>query len=148
LGIEVPDELKSKIKRVRWRWRALTLPNHGNECRVGYKDSAAAVYVSFRRGLRWYSLKYVWSPEAEKGAVCDQKRNPFVAQDTIVLRSGGPLGQWMTEDIDPAVEFRQHFADGDPNADVPRLMGLGLLTDGDGTHSESSADYADFEVLY
>ena len=148
LGIEAPDDLKTSAKRLRWRWRALTLPVHGDECKDEPKDSAAAIYVSFRRGFKWYALKYIWSSEATVGVTCNQKRNLFVAQDSIVLRSGGPLNQWVTEEIDLAVEFRRHFAGGDPAADVPRFMGIGLLTDGDQTMSESAADYTGFEVLY
>jgi hypothetical protein len=146
LGYQLPDADRSRAKRLRWRWRAITLPNNGNECVKGKGDSAAVIYVSWRRGLRWYTLKYVWSAVGPKGAVCDRKRNPFVAQDTIILESGGPLNEWKTEDIDLKAEFRKHFEDGDPNADVPDLLGVGLMTDGDQTRSESIADYADFAV--
>ena len=48
--------------------------------------------------------------------------------------------------LDLKAAFRRHFADGDANADVPDLVGVGLLTDGDQSHSESAADYADFVV--
>jgi hypothetical protein len=44
-------------------------------------------------------------------------------------------------------EFQHHFANGDPNADVPDLVGIGLMTDGDQTHSDSAADYADFVLV-
>ena len=74
----------------------------------------------------------------------DHKRSPFVSQDTIILESGGPLGVWRTEQIDLKQEFRRHFGDGDPNADVPDFVGVGIMTDGDQTKSESSADYAGF----
>lgn len=148
LGIEAPDDLKKSAQRLRWRWRALTLPVHGDECQDEPKDSAAAIYVSFRRGFKWYALKYIWSTEAPIGVTCNKKRNLFMAQDSIVLRSGGPLNQWMSEEINLAAEFRKHFADGDPAAEVPRFMGVGLLTDGDQTLTQSAADYAGFELLY
>ena len=104
----------------------------------------AVIYVTWKRGLRWYTLKYVWSSVGAKGAVCDTKRNPFVAQDTVILQSGGPLNVWKRESIDLKAEFRKHFEDGDPRASVPDLLGIGLMSDGDQTQSESSADYADF----
>jgi hypothetical protein len=146
LGYQLPDDDRSRAKRLRWRWRAVTLPNGGNECVKGKGDSAAVIYVTWKRGLRWYTLKYVWSAVAKKGSVCGSKRNPFVAQDTVVLQSGGPLNEWRTEEIDLKAEFRKHFEDGDPNADVPDLMGIGLMTDGDQTGSHSAADYADFVI--
>jgi hypothetical protein len=72
--------------------------------------------------------------------VCDAKRNLFVAQDTIILETGGPLGVWKAETIDLDAQFREHFGAGD----VPDLQGLGLMTDGDQTRSQSVADYAAF----
>jgi len=147
VGVQFPDALQHGIRKIRWRWRALTLPNGGNECQSGKGDSAAVVYLEWKNGLRWYSLKYVWSSVGLKGAVCDGRRNPFLAQDTIILESGAPLMKWITEEIDPDAEFRKHFRDGDPQADVPALVGIGIMSDGDQTHSDSSADYADFVLL-
>jgi len=148
LGAEVPDNLRQRTRRVRWKWRAQVLPKGGNECKGGFGDSAAVVYVSWKRGLKWYSIKYVWSTEAEKGRVCDQKRNLFVVQDTVILETGGPVGQWREEEVDPSAEFRAHFEGGNPNADVPDLVGLGIMSDGDQTNSISAADYTGFELRY
>lgn len=147
LGVEVPEALHQHTRRVRWKWRAQVLPKGGNECKEGFGDSAAVVYVSWKRGLKWYSIKYSWSSEGEKGRVCDQKRNLFVVQDTVILESGGPPGQWKTEEIDPSAEFRAHFEGGNPNAEVPDLVGLGIMSDGDQTKSISAADYAGFALL-
>src|SRR5262249_48331624 len=110
------------------------------ECSDGKGDSAAVLYLTWKRALKYYTLKYVWSAVSTKGAVCDTKRNPFVAQDTIILETGGPLGVWKAEQIDLQREFRNHFESGDPNADVPGFFGIGIMTDGDQTQSESAAD--------
>ena len=148
LGAEVPENLRDKTKKFRWRWRVHVLPKGGNECAPGFGDSAATLYVSWKRGLKWYALKYVWSSVGRKGQVCDQKRNLFVVQDTIVLESGGPLGIWKDEEIDPSAEFRAHFENNDPHADVPDFVGIGIMSDGDQTHSISSADYAGFAIVH
>jgi len=148
LGFEVPDELHGRVKRVRWKWRAMTLPEGGDECRSGRGDSAAVVYLTFKRGLKWYSLKYVWSSVGRKGEVCDRRNNIFRGQDTIILESGGPTGVWITEEIDPAAEFRKHWEGGDPTADVPDMVGIGIMSDGDQTHSVSAADYAGFTLVH
>jgi len=146
LGYQVPDEDRSRGRWLSWKWRAITLPNGGNECVRGKGDSAAVVYVSWRRLLRWYAVKYVWSSVGPKGAVCDKKSNPFMAQNTVILESGGPVGQWRDVKLDLDAEFRKHFADGDPKAPVPDFMGVGIMSDGDQTHSESVADYAEFNL--
>ena len=128
---------------MRWKWRVQTLPRGGDECKPGFGDSAAVVYISWKRGLKWYSLKYTWSSEGEKGKVCDQKRNLFVVQDTVVLESGGPSNVWKEESIDPSAEFRAHF-----EGDVPDFVGIGIMSDGDQTHSISAADYTGFVLSH
>jgi hypothetical protein len=147
MGIEVPESLREKAKRLRWRWRAQAFPAGGNEC-GGPGDSAASVYATFKRGLKWYILKYAWSSVGHRGSVCDPKRNLFLARDTVILESGGETGVWVDEEIDVRSEFRRHFAGGRPDADVPDLVGVGIMSDGDQTNSESSADYTRFEIVY
>jgi hypothetical protein len=144
LGVKVDDADRKGAHKLRWNWRALVLPRDGNACVSGKGDSAASVYVSWKRGMKWYTLKYVWSADVAPGTVCHRKRSAFAAQDTIVLRSGGPLTTWETEEIDLQAEFRSHFEDGDPQANVPELAGVGIMTDGDQTKSPSAADYASF----
>jgi hypothetical protein len=87
------------------------------------------------------------SAVGKKGSVCDVKRNPFVAQDTVIVESGGPTGAWRSVEIDLASEFRNHFEGGDPTASLPDFVGLGLMSDGDQTRSESAADYGSFVIL-
>lgn len=148
LGWQVPDDARATAHTLRWKWRAQTFPAGGNECARGKEDSAADVYVTWKHGLRWYALKYVWSSVGPKGTTCDRKRNPFMAQDTIVLESGGPADQWKSEQLDLRDEFRRHFEDGKADADVPDFVGLGIMSDGDQTQSDSAADYAAFVVEY
>jgi hypothetical protein len=139
-------EWQARAARLSWKWRAVTLPVGGNECQDGKGDSAAVVYVSWKRGLRYYTLKYVWSAVGPRGAVCDKKRNPFLAQETVILETGAPLGEWKSVDLDLRAEFRKHFEGGDAKAEVPDFFGIGLMSDGDQTHSVSSADFAEFSV--
>jgi hypothetical protein len=146
LGIEIPERVRSGVRKVRWRWRAMSLPANGHDCR-GPTDSAAAVYLTFRSGLKWYTLKYVWSAVGPVGVACVQARNLFTGQVAIVLRAGGPTGEWRSEEVDPAAEFRKHFRRGDPGASIPDLAGIGIMTDGDQTQSLSAADYGAFSVL-
>jgi hypothetical protein len=146
LGWSTPEDDRRAARTLRWNWRAQTLPVGGDECAGGKGDSAAVVYVTFKRFLKYYALKYVWSAVGTKGNICDRKRNPFMAQDTIILQSGGPLNAWRTEEIDLASEFRKHFENGDARAAVPDFVGIGIMSDGDQTQSESSADYGTFTV--
>ncbi|HEU4535660.1 MAG TPA: DUF3047 domain-containing protein [Polyangiaceae bacterium] len=146
LGFQLPDEQRTRARRLSWSWRAQTLPRGANECAKGAEDAAATVYATWKRGLRWYTLKYQWSSIGAKGSVCNRKRNPLVAQQAVILESGGPLNEWRRESLDLDAEFRKHFAGGDPQAEVPPFVGVGILTDGDQTGTDSAADYAAFVV--
>jgi hypothetical protein len=55
---------------------------------------------------------------------------------------------WKQESIDPSADFRAHFEGGDPHADVPDLVGIGIMSDGDQTQSISSADYTGFVLVH
>jgi hypothetical protein len=147
LGWQTPDASRSRARLLKWSWRARTLPAGGNECVSGKGDSAAVVYATWKRGLRYYTLKYVWAALGKQGTVCGTKRNPFVAQDTVVLRAGAPLDRWQTEEIDLRADFRKHFEGGDASAAVPDFVGVGIMTDGDQTRSESSADFGTFTLV-
>ena len=146
LFVDVGDAFRSGVDRIRFRWRAWAMPVGANECVPGRGDGVANVYLTWKRGLRWYSLKLDWSADAPVGATCNSTRNALVASDTVILRSGGPTGVWVEEEVDPDALFRGHFEGGNPRAEVPELQGIGILTDGDQTHSESSADYGGFVV--
>lgn len=146
MGIEVPGAWKQRARRIRWRWRVNAFPVGGDECTPGKGDSAASVNVAWKRGLKWYVLKYVWSSAAKLGAVCDRKRTIFLARDTIVLESGGEPGAWLSELVDIRKSFQDHFENGNPQADVPDLVGVAVLTDGDQTRSPAAAEWADFEL--
>jgi hypothetical protein len=148
LGWQLPGEMRASAYMLRWKWRAETFPVGGNECAHGKEDSAAVVYATWKRALRYYTIKYVWSSVGPKGTTCDRKRNPFVAQDTLVVESGGPTDQWKSEEMDLKAEFHRHFDESNADAVVPDFVGLGIMSDGDQTHSESAADYAAFVLEY
>jgi len=146
LAWPIPEKVRRSVARVRWRWRALTLPPGGNECESGKNDSAAVVYLTFKRGWNWYGLKYVWSTVGPRGVTCDKRRSILRSQDTIVVESGGPTGQWRAVEVDPQAEFRRHFDKG-RSAEPPEFMGIGLMSDGDQTHSASAADFGAFALV-
>ena len=147
LAYMVADEDRPRVRGLRWKWRVHNFPPGGDECVVARGDSAAGVFVVWKRGMRVYTLKYSWSTVGKIGAICGRKRTAFVARDKTHLESGGQLNVWQSEELDLKAEFRKHFEDGDPNADVPDFMGVGIMTDGDQTNTELVADYADFVLL-
>jgi hypothetical protein len=146
LGWQVPDNVRATAQTLRWRWRVEAFPKDADECASGKTDSAAVLYATWKRGLHWYTIKYVWSTVGGKGNVCDKHRNPFSSQDTVILESGGAADQWHGEEVDLKSEFRRHFEDGRADADVPDFVGIGIMSDGDQTRSDSAADYGSFSI--
>jgi Protein of unknown function (DUF3047) len=142
VGTRIPDNLRKLETRVSWRWRVRAFPKGGDECVADRGDSAAGVFLTFHAGMKWLILKYIWSETQSMGTICDRRGGAFLNRQTMVLESGGALGTWHQESVDPKAEYVRHF--GGKLEDVPDLVGIGVLTDGDQTKSVSAADYGDF----
>lgn len=143
-GTQIPDALRKREIKLRWRWRVRTFPRGGDDCVKGRSDSAAGVFLTFHSGLKWILIKYIWSEGRPVGSSCDRRGSPFLSRETAVLESGGPTGLWRAEVIDPKGEYVRRF--GVKREDVPDFVGVGVFTDGDQTQSPSAADYADFAI--
>src|SRR5215831_20140446 len=144
-GIEAPEPFKRTLAGVRWRWRVHAFPKGGDDCNPEVGDAAAGVFATFKAGLKVMVIKYVWNSVGKTNRSCELANNLFFAKHEVVLRSGGELDTWQTETVDPRRDFVRYF--GGKLEDVPDFVALGVLTDGDATHSRSEADYANF-VLF
>jgi hypothetical protein len=142
----VPEEARKLVSRVSWRWRAHSLPRDSNDCGPGFTDSAASVFLTFKSGMKYKILKYVWSTTGKVGSFCQSKRGWFLDRDTILLHVGGPLGVWQTEEVDPRADFAKHFDT--KLEDVPDFVGIAVMTDGDQSDSVVESDYADILVRW
>ena len=130
-----------------WRWRMHKLPRGGDEAIGAKNDSGGSVYAYFDTWPRKYVIKYVWS--AARPPFFNfrtQDSTLFQKMQLVVLE--GPatsLDAWVSEVVDPVADFRRFFEIAD-DEDVPPLVGIGMLSDGDQTQSEVIADYADFRL--
>jgi len=74
-----------------------------------------------------------------------EESNAVSKMQLVIKRGpGGPLNTWFDEEIDLAEVFTKYFPETD---EVPKIVGIGLLSDGDGTKSLVEADYAAFELV-
>jgi hypothetical protein len=128
--------------KLKWRWKAIALPKGGNERHGATNDSAAAVYVLFKN--KWYIpipkyIKYVWSTTLPHGDVFLYK----LFRGVIVLESGDTkLNQWLIETVDVAADYRKIYGE-----EPSRIVGIGIITDANATHSSAEAHYDDFEIV-
>ena len=137
-----------------WRWRALKLPDGGDERYKSSGDSVAGIYIIFpslfkpeRFRNRWWikvpvpdslkpeCIKYVWSSSLSKGTVTE---SPYAKKTKIIVLENSPLGQWITEEVNVYEDYKRLF-----HKEPDEVRAIGILTDADDTSSEAMADYDD-----
>jgi len=145
LGFAAPDEFRRSLSALRWRWRVARFPPGADDCRPEVGDAAAGVFATFRAGLKWYVIKYVWNSGGAAGRSCVLADGIFFAKRVVVLRAGGETEAWAEERVDPRADFARLF--GRPIEQVPDFVGIGVLTDGDAVRAASAGDYAGFQLI-
>lgn len=122
---------------VSWRWRARTLPRGANETSPATNDSACGVYIIFSKAAG-KGLKYTWSSTLARGTTHAKEGGKmfFIALDS------GAGDAWRTHTVNVVQEYTKFF--GHPPGKNP--VGIGLLTDGNATHSPAACDYDDFTI--
>lgn len=153
------------IAKLSWRWRVDTLiepPNH--RVKPG-DDYAARVYLSFKYdpakasfadrikfglGKAIYgryppkgALAYVWAGGTEEAGAT--YRSPYAGSVLIVVAEAGPgrVGEWVAEERDPVADFR---AECGPEAKLPLVQGLAIMTDSDRSGGAAAAAFAGLEL--
>jgi hypothetical protein len=126
--------------RLKWRWRALHLPEGASE--KDENDTGGAVYVTF--GTDWLgrpkSIKYTYSSTLPVGTTVS-----FGPLKVIVVESGQEprTGTWKTEMRHVRNDYRQVFGDDPPN----RPVSITISGDSDSTHDMSKVDIDDITIL-
>ncbi|MBI5507465.1 MAG: DUF3047 domain-containing protein [Deltaproteobacteria bacterium] len=138
-------DLPGHFRTLRWRWRVHKFPEGADEAIEGRRDSAGAVYVYFEATVRKYVLKYVWSVKHPPGFNFRGNNSRLFQKIHLVVKDGPPAAteEWRLASAPLDEDFHRYFG---ADVDVPSIVGLGVLTDGDGTNTEVIADYADFEL--
>ncbi len=128
-------------KRLRWRWRVVSLPVGGNEEIKEKNDSGASVRLVFIGGIIPKTLKYVWSATLPVGTEIVSPNNDRTR--IIVLRTGTrEAGKWVWEEVNAYEDYKRVFG-GEPRP----VRSLAVITDSDNTNTYVEADYDDFIFL-
>jgi len=124
---------------LKWRWRAKELPQGAREDSRATNDSACGVYVAFGK-TSGVALKYVWSSTLPVGHVWEKDPGKFYV---IVLASGTKaLNSWQHEKVNVVDDYKKHFGKY-PKKDP---SGIGIMTDGNATHTPAACDYSGFTI--
>ena len=141
IGLEGKWSLK-EYPVLEWQWRALVLPDKGDELKKGTNDSVLGLYVVFGRQPFIKAIKYIWSTTLPVGLTLE---SPYSSRTKmIVLESGDALlGKWVSERRDVLADYRTLF---ESKGDAAVARGIAILTDADDTRSRASGDYGDIDI--
>jgi hypothetical protein len=142
LGYKLPKSLPCANK-LSWQWRVLVPPSGSDERINGRNDSGAGIYLIFKTGGKTYVIKYVFSTIVPVGTIIRKDPlYPLQQMYIVVINTWNSMEKehWETAAVDICSDFKRLFG----SNTCPDLQGIGILTDGDGTHSEVLADYKNF----
>jgi hypothetical protein len=141
LGVKL-DSISTAGTVLRWRWKIDRVPEDGSDSDIKKFDHTARIFVAFKTLIGPpRSINYVWANEAGVGKTFEHPssgRSRFV-----VLESGNAkAGRWITEERDVAADWKLLFRENK----VPAIVGLGIMTDSDGTRTTVTGSYDDLEL--
>ena len=128
---------------LRWRWRIAGVNTNGSERDLKKFDHAARVFVAFDTFIGPpRSLNYMWANVEPVGAVLEHPKSSRA--QIFVLESGNTkAGEWTTEERDVMADWKRVF----PDKPMPKIVGLGVMTDSDSLGQKLTGDYADIELI-
>jgi hypothetical protein len=129
--------------KLRWRWRIAGVNTNGSERDLKKFDHAARVFVAFDTFIGpARTLNYFWGNVDKPGTVLAHPKSGRA--QIFVLESGNTkAGQWIAEERDLTADWRRVF----PDRPMPKIVGIGLMTDSDSLGQTLTGDYADI-VLF
>ena len=138
LNIKPPPELT-----LRWHWKIDYAPTNGSERVTARFDHAARVFIAFDTFIGTpRSLNYMWANEEKVGTIL---AHPLSGRTQLIMVESGNsrAGQWLSEERDVVADWKNAFG----KRKMPKIIGIGVLTDGDSLGCKLTADYADIELV-
>lgn len=138
LDLAPPTKLK-----LRWRWRIAGVNTNGSERDLKKFDHAARVFVAFDTFIGPpRTLNYMWANVEKPGTVLEHPKSSRA--QIFVLESGNAkAGQWIAEERDVTADWKKVF----PDRAMPKIVGLGVMTDSDSLGKTLTGDYADIQLI-
>jgi hypothetical protein len=138
LDVAPPEKLT-----LRWRWRIAGVNPNGSERDLKKFDHAARVFVAFDTFIGPpRSLNYMWANVEKPGTVLEHPKSGRA--QIFVLESGNAkAGAWITEERDVTADWKKVF----PDKPMPKIVGLGVMTDSDSLGQKLTGEYADIELI-
>ena len=137
LNLSPPEKLV-----LRWRWKIAGVETNGSERDIKKFDHAARVFIAFDTFIGPpRTLNYFWGDAEPPGTVRAHPKSDRA--QIFVLQSGNArAGQWVAEERDVTADWKKVF----PGRALPKIVGLGLMTDSDSLGARLEGFYADVEL--
>lgn len=128
-----------KYPVLKWKWRAVKLPEGAKESDDNLNDSACAIYVVVGK-YTGNALKYAWSTSLPVGDLVTRREGKLKIK--IVDSGASKIGKWVEQKRNVVADYKAAFgSDLDKNP-----SGIAILTDGNATHKPAACDYSDISV--
>jgi hypothetical protein len=127
---------------LRWRWKIDHTPTNASDHVLADYDHSARVLIAFDTLIGPpRSINYLWANQEKIGTTMS---HPLMSRaQMLVLETGNArAGQWITEERDVTADWRRLFG----SKAMSKIIGLGVLTDTDSTHTQATAGYAGIEL--
>lgn len=132
----------AKLK-LRWRWKIAGVNPNASERDIKKFDHAARVFIAFDTFIGPpRTLNYFWGNVEKVGTVLAHPKSGR-AQLFVVESGNARAGGWISEERDVTADWKKVFAD----QPMPKIIGLGLMTDSDSLGQKLTGDYADLELI-
>ena len=128
---------------LRWRWRIDHTPTNASDRVLRDYDHSARVLIAFDTLIGPpRSINYIWANQEKIGTAMS---HPLMSRaQMLVLETGNArAGEWVAEERDVTADWRRLFG----TKAMSKIVGLGVLTDTDSTHTQATAGYADIELF-
>lgn len=128
---------------IRWRWKIDHTPTNASDRVVRDYDHSARVLIAFDTLIGPpRSINYLWANQEKIGTTMS---HPLMSRaQMLVLESGNArAGDWITEERDVTADWRRLFG----SKPMSKIVGVGVLTDTDSTHTQVAAGYDDIELF-
>jgi hypothetical protein len=125
-----------------WRWKIDRTPQNGTETEKKTFDHTARLFVAFKTMIGPpRTINYVWANKASTG---NSFHHPSSGRSRFIVLESGDVkaGQWQAYSRDLAADWKTLFGDDDP----PNIVGIGLMTDSDGTQAQVTGSYDDLLI--
>jgi hypothetical protein len=122
-----------------WRWKIDRCPDNGTDDKAKTFDHSGRVFVAFDTFVGPPRvINYVWANHVATKAIFD---HPLTSRAKfIAVRSGNTqAGKWLNEERDLTEDWRKLF----PREKMPKIVGIGVFTDSDGTKVPITGWYDD-----